>query len=293
MPKVTYPRPCPTCGKECRARRTFNSHKQHCGIRYQCQLCSLSFSRPEGRERHVRQRHSETPDRFPCTSCEKVFTSKQYWKQHTETLHGDGLPRFQCWYCDATYIWKSGRQEHMRRVHGRVCREQNVNLQLHLHHLSEENEFQGEWQLVEARSVLPGEHNNCPCGQTAMSSYFFLENKINGNRTFMGSKCAANIDPEAEMLIDYFKQILENEVEGIYKGQDMHGLHRFEFNPYTAIIRGLPTVRHLKPPITKNCEDQWEMTVKHTKPAMLVVGQTYVLKLKMTIKQGQLTFTAL
>ena len=293
MPKVTYPRPCPTCGKEFSVKRTFNNHKQHCGIRYQCPLCPMSFSRNDHRHRHVRQQHSKTPDRFPCTICEKVFTSKQRLKQHTEAIHSEEKPYFQCWYCDARYAWKSGRQNHMRQVHGRVCREQNVNLQLHLQRLSEENEFQGEWQLAKARPVLPGEPRVCPCGETTMSSCFFPENKINGNRTFTGSKYAANIDPEAEMVIYYFKEILEHEVEGIYKGEDNQGLKRFEFKPYAAIIRGLPTMRHLNPPVAKNCEGQWEVVIKHTKPTMLAVGQTYVLLLKMTIKHGQLTFVAL
>ena len=42
----------------------------------------------------------------------------------------------------------------MRRVHGRNCREQEVNLQLHLQHLSEETDFKNEWMFVESRPVL-------------------------------------------------------------------------------------------------------------------------------------------
>ena len=46
--------------------------------------------------------------------------------------------------------------------HGRMCLEQEVNLQLHLLHLSEENDFQNEWMFVESRPIQPDEHEVCP-----------------------------------------------------------------------------------------------------------------------------------
>ena len=93
----------------------------------------------------------------------------------------------------------------MRRVLGRICREQDMNLQLHLQHLSEEVDLQDEWMFVESRPIQSGAHNVCPCGQTPIHSFFFLENKINGNRTFVGSECIRNIDPKAAAVIGYFK----------------------------------------------------------------------------------------
>jgi len=82
-------------------------------------------------------------------------------------------------------------------------------------------------------------------------------------------------------------------VKGIYRGQDSKGLQRFEVNSYTAIVQDLSAVQHLNPQVTKNCQGHWEVAVKHTKPAMLDVGQSYFLRLKMEIKHGQLTFTTL
>ena len=41
----------------------------------------------------------------------------------------------------------------MRRVHGRICREQEVNLQLHFQHLGEEDDFKNEWVFVESRPI--------------------------------------------------------------------------------------------------------------------------------------------
>ena len=105
-------------------------------------------------------------------------------------------------------------QSHMGRVHGRICREQDANLQLHLMHLNESDDFQDEWVFVESRPIQPGEHNVCPFGQTAIESYFFLENKYNGNRTFVGSECIGNIDPKTAAVICYFKHIPSSETQG-------------------------------------------------------------------------------
>ena len=123
----------------------------------------------------------------------------------------------------------------MRRVLGRICREKDMNLQLHLQHLSEEVDLQDEWMFVESRPIQSGAHNVCPCGQTPIHSFFFLENKINGNRTFVGSECIRNIDPKAAAVIGYFKHILENEVQGIYKGQDNQGLQTFAVKSNTIL----------------------------------------------------------
>ena len=81
----------------------------------------------------------------------------------------------------------------MRRVHGRICREREVNLYLHLQHLSEEKNFKNEWQFAASRPIEHGEHNDCLCGQTHIESYFFVENKWHGNRTFVGSDCVTNV----------------------------------------------------------------------------------------------------
>ena len=146
----------------------------------------------------------------------------------------------------------------MRCDHERICREQEVNLQLHLLHLSEENDFQNEWLFVESRPIQPDEHDVCPCGQTPKHSYFFMENKINGNRTFVGSTCIGNIDPKAGAVIDYFKYILENKVERIYMDNqdnpDNQGLQTFTVRSNTKFVQQLPIVKHLNPPVIKKPE---------------------------------------
>jgi len=296
MPKITYPRPCPTCGKEFRVRSTFSCDKKECDTfkhRYQCPLCPLSFSFLCNKQWHVRQQHSKTPERFPCTFCGKVFTRRQNLKDHMETLHGEGRARFHCWYCDATFAWKKNCQKHMRVVHGRVCREQDANLKIHLQHLSESDEFQHEWVFVESRPVQPGEHIICNCGQPEITSYFFIENKINGNRTIVGSTCIRNIDPKVGAVIAYFKHIMERGVCGEYKGQDNEGLHRFQVKSNTVLVQRLFAVEHLNPQVSQTESGKWEVSVMFSTPVTLLEGDMYFLRLKAKFRQGQLTFTAM
>ena len=294
MPKITYPRPCPTCGKELSSGYFFQ-HKKRCGTlehRVQCPLCPLTFGRKDTMQYHVRQQHSNNPLRFSCTICHKEFCSSQKLKIHVQTVHAAQKPCYRCWYCNARFTRHFSRQTHMRRVHGRICREQEINLHLHLQHFSEEDDFQDEWMFVESRPIQSGEHNVCPCGQTPIHSFFFLENKINGNRSFVGSECIRNIDPKAAAVIGYFKHILGNEVQGFYKGQDDQGLQTFAFRSNTILVRSLYDVEHLNPPLIKNLNRQWEVSVIYPKANCLLVGQTYSLRLKAKYQRGRLHFTA-
>ena len=124
-------------------------------------------------------------------------------------------------------------------------------------------------------------------------SHFFLENKYNGNHTFVGSTCIRNINPRVTTVIRYFKHIMEKDVQGIYKGQDNPGLQRFEVNPNTVLVRRLKDVEHLNPQITRNLEGQWEVIVQYPNAETLVEGQKYSLQLKAKYQRGHLTFTAL
>ena len=244
-------------------------------------------------QRHVRQQHSNNPPRFPCTICGQELTKATNLKLHMETIHADQKPCYSCGYFDATFTRKAVRQRHMRRVHGRICREQEVNLHLHLQHVSEEDDFKNEWVLVESRPIELGEHNICLCDQTPIHSYFFLENKFNGNRTFVGSDCLRNIDPKATTVISYFKHILENEVQGIYKGQENKDLQTFAVNSSTTLVQRLPIVEHLNPPLTSNTKGQWEVSVIYPKAESLLLGQAYSLRLKAKQVRGHLNLTAL
>ena len=106
-------------------------------------------------------------------------------------------------------------------------REQNVNLHLHLQHLSEGDDFLNEWIFVESRPIAPGEHNVCPCGQMGLKEHFMIENKINGNRTFVGSECIDNIDPKAKEVNYYIRRLLYQGLQGTYRGMTRNDLVLF------------------------------------------------------------------
>ena len=106
-------------------------------------------------------------------------------------------------------------------------REQNVNLHLHLQHLSEGDDFLNEWIFVESSPIAPGEHNVCPCGQMGLKEHFMIENKINGNRTFVGSECIDKIDPKAEEMNYYIRRLLYQGLQGTYRGMPRNGLVLF------------------------------------------------------------------
>ena len=295
MPKVTYPRPCPTCGKEL-SKGQFFHHKKQCGTtenRYHCPYCPLSFSQKHHMQRHVQQQHSETPLLFTCPKCHQGFKTKNSMTVHLETVCAEVKSSYKCWYCNASFTRQGNRQRHMRKVHGRICREQEINLFLHLQHLSEEPDCKDEWMFVESRPIEENEPKICPCGQTDIQAYFFLENKINGNRTFVGSSCIKNIDPRAGKVIVYFEYILTHPIQGTYQGENEEGLQRFTVNSNTVLVRGTDVVKHLNPQITKNLEGNWQVLVKYPRSETLIQGQTYDLRLKAKYVRGQLTFTAL
>ena len=109
----------------------------------------------------------------------------------------------------------------------------------------------------------------------------------------MGSECLRNVDPKAAAVIYYFKHILENEVQGIYMGQDNKGLQTFTVKAATTFLQRLPIVEHLNPPLTRNLDEQWEVSVIFPKAESLLLGELYSLRLKAKYVRGHLTFTAL
>lgn len=183
----------------------------------------------------------------------------------------------------------------MRRFHGfgGCCEERGINLLLHLQHLSEEPDCKGEWMFVESRPIDDFEPHICSCGQNSIRSYYFLENKINGNRTYVGSKCIENIDPEAGKVIAYFDFILKHRIKGTFVESVSDELQKFTVGGHTVLVKGTDIVKHLNPQITLTEEGKWEVLVKYPKPKTLIQGLVYDLKLKAKYVHGQLTFTAM
>ena len=214
-------------------------------------------------------------------------------KVHLATVCAEVKPAYICVFCGGQFTRDNNRQAHMRNVHGFGCGEDDVNLLLHLQQLSEEPDCKDEWMFVESRPIEVGEHNTCPCGQKDLTNYFFLENKINGNRTFVGSTCIANIDPRVGQVIGYFQYILTHPIEGTFADNTSEGCQKFIVPPHAVLVKGADaTIKHLNPLVRRNLDGTWEVLVKYSKPDTLIQGQRYELKLKAKYVQGQLTFTA-
>lgn len=112
MPKITYPRPCPTCGKNL-SRGYFFQHEKRCGTtehRVHCPLCTLTVGYKHCMQRHVRQQHSNNPMCFPCMICGTELTNATNLKLHMETFHADQKPCYRCGYCNATFKGRAVRQ---------------------------------------------------------------------------------------------------------------------------------------------------------------------------------------
>ena len=181
----------------------------------------------------------------------------------------------------------------MRLFHACICQDRDVNLLLHLQHLSEEEEFNGEWMFVESRPIEADEHCICPCGQTDIRNYFFIENKLNGHRTFVGSTCIEHIDPRVGKVIAYFQYILVHPIQGIYDGDTCTGHHVFTVQPNTKLVKGaIDVVQHLNPQVFGTEDGKHHVLVKYPKSERLVRGLPYDLRLKAKYERGQLTFTA-
>lgn len=293
MPKITYPRPCPTCGKPF-SKSQFKYHKEVCsGHRYHCTQCSLSFTLKSGLRRHIEQQHSPNPPYFRCPvpRCWKVFVSKHSRNLHVQTVHALVKPSFYCEYCGAKFAWKGNRQAHMRHAHDRICRGTSMNLLLHLRPLSHNPDCRDEWIFAKSRWIKPGEPRSCPCGKNNISSYYFLNNVKNNNRTVVGSTCIHSIDPNTGCVIAYFERLLTRSTRGTFRGVDREGLHWFQVDSDTKLVTGaFDDVKHYNPPVLK-VEETCLVKVNYPWGTALTEGHEYLLWLKAKYKQKHLRFT--
>lgn len=83
---ITYPRPCPTCGKKYKNRYDFCRHKKYCGsnVKVQCLHCDKMFSRKDAMKAPVKKLHSESVKRKAEDTAELV---------RLQLLNADKVPR--------------------------------------------------------------------------------------------------------------------------------------------------------------------------------------------------------
>ena len=83
---ITYPRPCPTCGKKIKNRGNFFRHKKYCGTnaKVPCLYCDKVFCRKDKMVAHVKKFHAEAAKRKAEESAELL---------RLELLNSNKVPR--------------------------------------------------------------------------------------------------------------------------------------------------------------------------------------------------------
>ena len=181
---------------------------------------------------------------------------------------------------------------HMRRAHGRICREEEMNLRLHLRPLSQNPDCRNEWMFVESRRVEPGDTRICPCGQTGIKACYFMNSAKNNNQTFVGSTCIRHIDPNAGRVIAYFHRLLDRPTQGTYDGVDGEGVYWFKVRSNTTLVQGaFDVVQKYNPPVVRTLDGKYYVKVKYPIVTSPLEGHQYKLWLKAKYEQGHAVLT--
>lgn len=95
--------------------------------------------------------------------------------------------------------------------------------------------------------------------QDATKGTFY--DKTNGNRTFVGLECIDNIDTKAKEVNYYIRRLLYQGLQGTYRGMSRNGVVLLSVDSTSGFAKYLPTVKHLNPPVTRNMEGRWYISI--------------------------------
>lgn len=166
-----------------------------------------------------------------------------------------------------------------------------MNLLLHLQPLSHNPDCRDEWMFVESRPIELGEPRVCPCGQTDIMEYYYMNNEKNDNRTWVGSTCIHSIDPNAGRVIAYFKRLLIRFTRGTFRGKDEAGLYWFQVCSNTALVKGALNVVHKYNPPVERIHQSYFVKVRYPTERYLATGHKYQFLLKAKYEQRHLLLT--
>ena len=116
------PHQCDICDKSFYLRYELTKHKEdHSGIRYECKLCSKTFTREDSLKGHMQSKgHVEKAGHnsdfvekpYQCQLCGKSFHRKLYLTDHLK-IHS-GLKPHSCTVCGKAFLRKRQMNDHMR-----------------------------------------------------------------------------------------------------------------------------------------------------------------------------------
>ncbi|XP_062562111.1 zinc finger protein 91-like [Armigeres subalbatus] len=107
------PEQCQVCFRRFADKRKIINHqrRKYKRLNYQCALCGLKFTTPDGLNMHDAKEHGGGSV-FMCKICDKTFTRESTMIKHVNTIHTDEKPH-QCTVCGMTFRQKSGLKIHM------------------------------------------------------------------------------------------------------------------------------------------------------------------------------------
>ena len=84
--------------------------------KFNCQLCTESFSKSWQLPRHIKKQHPQ--ETFKCSMCEYDFKEMHRLKRHMEIEHLEF--KHSCHMCGKQYLYKCGLRRHIRSIHKKV-----------------------------------------------------------------------------------------------------------------------------------------------------------------------------
>ncbi|CAH3192996.1 unnamed protein product [Porites evermanni] len=79
-------------------------------------------------------------------------------------------------------------------------------------------------------------------------------------------------------------------LQGTYRGMTRNGLVFLSVDSTSGFVKYLPTVKHLNPPVTRNMEGPWYISIFFPKENTMIYGKKY--RIHFLYKGGRLRFTA-
>ena len=225
-----------------------------------CPYCPKTFTLKGNWQRHVKQKHATMrPSRVQCSYCPMTFSRKANCERHVKQKHSF-MRAFQVQfpYCVATFTEKESCERHVNHKHSteegdkqtedklrfdsihssRIPWNHNWEARLHsrLLSLSDGKDFMEQWRFIRSIDTHSYE-SSCPCGKREIRYLYFIQNRFNGNMTFVGSECRKLFKKELSNVIYYFWYLISHGVRGKFVGEGTNGRQRFKLNVKTNLVK--------------------------------------------------------
>jgi hypothetical protein len=106
---------CTICGEQFYDHTRLERHMRvHSKLRFDCEICQLSFTREAQLEDHMREAHGS----FTCEICNMSFARRLDLAEHVREIHTEKRNIFRCDTCGKEFARKNALDRHVRAKHG-------------------------------------------------------------------------------------------------------------------------------------------------------------------------------